>query len=244
MSNFGQQPYYQRPMPLDYGTEAGSPAVASFFNAVYAWMCAGLALTAVIAYWVAGHPTILTQVLGGPVLIMLFIAQIVLVVVISAAVRRINAAVATGLFLLYAALNGLTLSGIFLVYTNATIAGAFIASATMFGVMSVYGMLTHADLSGLGKIAFMALIGLIVASVVNFFLASSGLAWLISYAGVAIFAVLTAYDTQKLRQFALSTANDQAFASRIAVSGALMLYLDFLNLFLFLLQIMGGNRRR
>ena len=170
-------------------------------------------------------------------------AQIVLVVVISMAVQRIGATAATALFLLYAALNGLTLAGLFWVYTLSSIAGAFIASAAMFGAMSVYGMFTRTDLSGWGKLLFMGLIGIIIASVVNMFLANSTLSWIVSYAGVAIFVGLTAYDTQRLRQIAYSTAGDGALAARMSVVGALMLYLDFLNLFLFLVQIMGNRRR-
>jgi FtsH-binding integral membrane protein len=246
MSAFNQSPFQQQGQgfPLDYGAQAGSPAVASFFNSVYAWMCAGLALTAVVAGWVSVRPDVMLHIFNGPALIGLFIAQIVLVGVISAATRRLSATVATALFLLYAALMGLTLSGIFLVYTAASIAGAFVASAAMFGVMSFIGMVTKADLSGLGKLMFMGLIGLIVASLVNVFFAHGAITWLLSYIGVVIFVGLTAYDTQRLKQFALATAGDQAMASRLAVNGALMLYLDFLNLFLFLLQIMGQGRRR
>jgi len=182
------------------------------------------------------------RVTGGS-LILIFVAQIVLVVVISMAVQRIGATAATALFLLYAALNGLTLAGLFWVYTLSSIAGAFIASAAMFGAMSVYGMFTRTDLSGWGKLLFMGLIGIIIASVVNMFLANSTLSWIVSYAGVAIFVGLTAYDTQRLRQIAYSTAGDGALAARMSVVGALMLYLDFLNLFLFLVQIMGNRRR-
>ncbi len=246
MSMFNPSPYGQRNQgyPLDYGAQAGSGVVVSFFNAVYAWMCAGLALTAVVAWWASTRPDVMAHVFRGPILIGLFLAQLVLVGVISAATRQLNASVATGLFLLYAALNGLTLSAIFIVYTASSVAGAFVASAAMFGVMSVIGMITKADLSGLGKILFMGLIGLIVASLVNVFLAHGAITWLLSYAGVVIFVGLTAYDTQKLKQLAVATAGDQAMASRFAVNGALTLYLDFLNLFLFLLQIMRQERRR
>jgi FtsH-binding integral membrane protein len=245
MSMFGPGPFSRdrRPYPLQYEAQPYSPAIASFFNAVYAWMAAGLALTAVVAWWVFSHPEVMRHVFSGGTLALIIIAQLVLVMVLSIAVQRISATAATVLFMLYAALNGLTLSAIFLVYALSSIAGAFIASAAMFGVMSVYGMLTRTDLTGLGKLCFMGLIGIIIASVVNMFLANSALSWIVSYAGVAIFVGLTAYDTQRLRQIAYSTAGDAALAARLSVVGALMLYLDFLNLFLFLLQIMGNRRR-
>jgi FtsH-binding integral membrane protein len=229
-----------RPYDLPAETDAG--AVSRFFNAVYAWMAAGLALTAVVAWWVSTQPDIMAQVFRGPVLIGLFIAQLVLVFTISAATERLSAAAATGLFMLYSGLNGLTLSGILLVYTGATVASAFVVTAGMFGAMSVYGFVTKRDLSGMGSILFMALIGLILASVVSLFWRNDVLTTIINYAGVVIFAGLTAYDTQSLRHIAVATANDPARAMRYSVNGALKLYLDFLNLFLFLLRIMGGRR--
>lgn len=232
-----------RNQTFDYGTQAGSPVLISFFNAVYGWMCAGLALTAVVAWWVSTRFDIVRQVFSTHGMIMLFVAQIVLVMVISAAVQRINATVATVLFLAYAALNGLTLSFIFFAYTASSVAGAFIASAVMFGAMSLYGMVTHRDLSFMGRMLFMALIGLIVASFLNIFLAHGAYYWIISYVGVVIFAGLTAYDTQKLRQIGYATAANPAMAARLSINGALVLYLDFLNLFLFLLQIMGNRRQ-
>jgi uncharacterized protein len=244
MSMFGGQfGQGQRIGPIDYGTQAGSPALISFFNAVYGWMAAGLALTAVVAWWVSQHFAVVQQVFSTKGMIILFIAQIALVVVISGAIQRISAAVATILFLAYAALMGLTLSYIFIIYTLSSVAGAFIASAAMFGAMSLWGMVTHRDLSVMGRMLFMALIGLIVASVINIFLANSAMYWLISYAGVVIFAGLTAYDTQRLQQIAYATAGDPAMAARLSISGALILYLDFINLFLLLLRIMGNRRQ-
>jgi hypothetical protein len=150
---------------------------------------------------------------------------------------------ATVLFLAYSALNGLTLSYIFLVYTLSSVAGAFIASAAMFGAMSLWGMVTKRDLSIMGRVLFMALIGLIVASLLNIFLAHGAYYWIISYAGVVIFAGLTAYDTQRLQQIGYATAGNAAMAARLSIVGALMLYLDFINLFLMLLQIMGNRRQ-
>jgi uncharacterized protein len=228
-----------RPVPLEYGADTRDAAVVRFFNAVYAWMAVGLAVTASVAWLVFTHPAVMKSVLSGGAMIGIFIAEIVLVVVISSAIRRINATTATALFVLYSALNGLMLSVIFLVYTLPSITGTFISCAAMFAVMSVYGMVTKTDLTTMGKILFMALIGLIIASIVNIFFASSALYWLVSYAGVIIFAGLTAYDTQRLRTIALSVQGDAAMSARLSVNGALTLYLDFINMFLFLLRIMG-----
>jgi uncharacterized protein len=229
-----------------YGTqyEAGADAsvVARFFNAVYAWMAAGLTLTAVVAWWVSTRPDLMAQIFRGPILVGLIIAELALVWTISAATERLSAGAATGLFLLYSALNGLTLSVIFLAYAHATLAGAFVVTAGMFGAMSLYGMFTRRDLTGMGSFLFMALIGLILASLVSLFWHNSLLVTLINYAGVLIFVGLTAYDTQVLKYFAVATANDPRAAARQSVNGALRLYLDFLNLFLLLLRIMGNRR--
>jgi FtsH-binding integral membrane protein len=213
-----------------------------FFNAVYGWMAAGLALTAVVAWYVASHQEALKLVLG-PQIWILFIAQIVLVATISIAVNKISASVATALFMLYAALNGLTLSVIFLIYTKSSLASAFGVTAGTFAAMSVYGMVTKTDLTRMGALLFMALIGLVIASVVNIFWANSTMQWIITYAGVFIFVGLTAYDTQKLKQIAYATQNNAALASRLAINGALTLYLDFINLFLFILRLMGDRRQ-
>ena len=240
----------QNPLDRQFGGFAptsesipGSPAIVAFFNAVYGWMAAGLGVTALTAWLVSHNLDAMRTVLSGPMLIGLFIAQIALVVVISSAIQRINANVATILFLLYSALTGLTLSGIFLVYATATITGAFLVTAVTFGAMSAFGMVTHRDLSGIGHFLYMALIGIIIASVVNMFFASSGMYWLITYAGVLIFVGLTAYDTQRLKVLAAQSAGDGALAARYSVVGALMLYLDFINLFLLLLRLLGDRRR-
>jgi FtsH-binding integral membrane protein len=231
-----------RPYPLDYSAGTRDSAVIHFFNAVYAWMAVGLAVTASVAWLVFSHREAWAAVFTGGAMMGIFIIQIVLVVVISAAVRKVSAALATGLFVIYAALNGLLFSSIFMVYTQSSIAGTFVACAAMFAVMSLYGMFTKTDLTTMGKILFMALIGLIVASVINLFVASSGLYWLVSYAGVIIFAGLTAYDTQRLQGIAVSTQGDAALAARLSVSGALMLYLDFINMFLLLLRFLGKRK--
>ena len=222
-------------------SQVGSSVLVAFFNTVYAWMATGLALTAVVAWWVSTQPQLVAR-LGMGTFIVLFIIQIGLVIAISAAINKINATVATALFLLYAALNGVTLSGIFLIYSQASLAGAFFVTAGMFGAMSVVGFVLKTDLTRFRNLFMMALIGFVIASVVNIFFASSTMYWIITYAGVVIFTGLTAYDTQRLKQIAYATAGDPRMASRLAISGALSLYLDFLNLFLMMLRIMGTRR--
>jgi FtsH-binding integral membrane protein len=231
------------PVPLDYSGGERDMAVFHFFNAVYAWMAVGLAVTAGVAWYVSTNAAMQHALYTPGALIGLFLAEIALVVVISSAVQKISASVATMLFVLYAALNGVMFSSIFMLYTRTSITGAFVSSAAMFGVMSLYGMFTKTDLTRMGKILIMALIGIIVASIINFFVASSALYWLISYVGVFLFAGLTAYDTQRLQAIAESTRGNAAMAARLSVSGALMLYLDFINMFLFMLRIFGSGRR-
>lgn len=220
-----------------------SAAVVTFFNAVYAWMAAGLALTAVVGWWLSTRPDLMQQIFRGPVLIGLIIVELILVMTVASAVRRIPTTAATALFLLYAALNGVTLSAIFLVYAHAVIYSAFIVTAGTFGAMTVYGLVTRRDLSGLGSLLFMGLIGIVLATFVSFFWHNSVLTVMINYIGVLIFVGLTAYDTQRLKVWAIETAGDARLAGRLAISGALSLYLDFLNLFLFLVQILGDRRR-
>jgi FtsH-binding integral membrane protein len=206
-------------------------------------MAAGLAVTALVAWWVASRPDLLRQIFSPGLLIVLIIAQLALVWTVSAAIRRISATTATVLFLIYAALNGLTLSIIFLAYAHAVIFSAFIITAGMFGAMSLWGFITRRDLTGMGGLLFMGLIGLILASVVSLFWHNTVLTVLINYIGVAIFLGLTAYDTQKLKQMAVATQGDAALAARLSITGALSLYLDFLNLFLFMLRILSDRNR-
>lgn len=232
---------YGRPQPrtLDYGVSAGT--LVSFMNLVYAWMCVGLATTAVVAWFVATQTNLLHSFTPG-LFIGLFIGQLALVWIISAAVQSLNATMATALFLLYAAINGVLFSGIILVYEPTIIGVAFGTAAGLFAAMSVVGFITKKDLTSLGGFLLVALIGLIIASIVNAFWANTQLDWIINYAGVAIFLGLTAYDTQKLKNIAAATQDDPKLAARLAVSGSLMLYLDFINLFLFLLRILGKAR--
>jgi FtsH-binding integral membrane protein len=212
---------------------------SSIISQVYAWMTAGLLVTGAVAAYTAQSQWLLQLIFGNPFGIwVLFIAQIAMVIGLSAGIGRLAPATATALFIAYAALNGLTMASIFLVYTRTSIASTFFITASTFGVMSLYGYTTKRDLTKMGSLLFMALIGLILASLVNFFLKSTALYWIITYAGVLIFVGLIAWDTQKIKR--LSTqATDETSARRIAILGSLMLYLDFINLFLFLLRIFG-----
>lgn len=209
---------------------------------VYAWMTAGLLTTGAVAMFVAGVPGLVFSIVGNPIIFWgLIIAQVAMVWILSANVMRLSPAAATAMFLGYALLNGLTLSVIFLVYTAASIASTFFVTAGTFGAMSAYGYFTKRDLSSWGNLLFMALIGLIIASVVNIFWANSTLYWIITYGGVLLFVALTAYDTQKIKHMA-AQATDETSERRIAIYGALTLYLDFINLFLYLLRILGSRR--
>jgi uncharacterized protein len=229
------------PQELDYQSSVGTATIGTFFNAVYAWMAAGLALTAVVAWMVSRQPQVLMSLGAG--IWLLFIVQLGLVIAISGAINRIGAAVATALFMLYAAINGVLLSVIFLVYAHTTIASAFMVTAGTFGAVSLYGFVTKADLTKYGTFLLMALIGLIIAIVVNMFLRSGPMDTVISCIGVLLFTALTAYDTQKLKIIAIQTENNPAMAARLSITGALTLYLDFINLFLFILRLMGNKRR-
>ena len=214
----------------------------SFLSQVYAWMTAGLLVTSAVAAYTANTPIVLNLIYGNPFTIwILFIAQIGLVIGLSAAIDRLTPGVATALFIGYAALNGLTLSAIFLVYTYTSIAQTFLATAATFGVMSLYGATTKRDLSTAGNLLVMGLIGLIIGSVVNLFWANSVLYWLITYLGIAVFIGLTAWDTQEIKRMS-QQAHDETTAQRVAIIGALKLYLDFINLFVLLLRIFGSRR--
>lgn len=215
---------------------------SSIMTQVYAWMTAGLLVTGAVAAYAANTPAVLNLIYGNPITIwVLFIAQIAMVIGLSAAIGRLSPGTATALFMGYAALNGLTLSAIFLVYTRASIAQAFFATAATFGAMSLYGYTTKRDLSTIGNILFMALIGFFIGSIINIFWASSALYWVLTYLGIAVFIGLTAWDTQRIRLMS-QQASDETSARRVAILGALRLYLDFINLFLLLLRVLGGRR--
>jgi len=210
-----------------------------FMTAVYRWMTLGLAVTAVVAYSVASSEEALRLVIGNRfVFFGLIIAEFGLVIGISAAANRLSAAAAGGLFLLYSALNGATLSVVLLLYTGSSVALAFVTTAGTFGAMSVYGTVTRRDLSSWGSFLMMGLMGVVIASVVNVFLHSGMMSFVISCVAVVVFTGLAAYDTQKLRAFARAGGGTAA----MPVNGALALYLDFVNLFLALLRLFGRRR--
>lgn len=240
LSQYGSR---SQPLPYARGGAAGANAIAVFMNAVYAWMCVGLGITAAVAWMTANNEAMLRSVFSGGTFIILVLIELGLVLVISRAINKIDTLVATLLFCLYAALNGLTLSVIFVAYNLGTVGAAFAITAGTFALTSLVGFVTKKDLSGLGGILLMALFGLIIASIVNIFFVSDTLYWIVNYAGVLIFVGLTAYDTQKLKVMAVQTANDPAMAGRLSVVGSLVLYLDFVNLMLFILRILGGKRR-
>lgn len=216
--------------------------VQSFFMQVYGWMTSGLLATGILAYYTSHSPFLLSVIFGSKLVFYgLLLANLGIVFVLSRSIQSLSATAASFLFFVYASLNGLTLASIFLLYTHSSIATVFFITAGTFGAMSAYGYLTKADLSKWGNILFMSVIGLVIATLVNLFLQSSTLMWLLTYAGVLIFVGLTAYDTQQLKEMAYSL-DDEETAGKFAVLGALTLYLDFINLFLYLLRIFGKRR--
>ncbi len=220
-------------------------SVASIFmRQVYQWMTLGLGITAATAWMVAGSQSMQALIFSSSiVLIALVIAQLGLVVAISAAIQRMSAATATGLFMLYSALTGLTLSSVFMVYPMGSIVTAFIVTSGTFLAMSLYGWVTKRDLTAMGSFLMMGLFGIIIAMVVNIFMQSAMMDYVISGVGVLIFTGLTAYDTQKIKEFgANAPLNDSTAVRRGVILGALTLYLDFINLFLMMLRFMGGSR--
>lgn len=221
-----------------------SVAFPSLMRKVYVWMTLALVITGFVAYGVASSPGIITALVSNKLLFWgLFIAELALVWTVSARINRLSLTTATLLFILYSALNGATLSLILLVYTMQSIASVFFITAGTFDVMAAIGYFTKADLSSLGKILMMALIGLIIATVVNaFLLKSGGFSLILSYVGVLIFVGLTAYDTQKIKQMLIMADDVNEETQKIALLGSLSLYLDFINLFLYLLRIFGNSR--
>ena len=216
----------------------------SLMRNVYLWMTLGLAITGVVAYGASQSEAIMSLLLGSGSFMILFIVQIALVFFLSARIMKMSPMTATFSFAVYAIINGLTMSYIFLVYTSLAIASTFFITAGMFGTMSVFAFVTKSDLSNWRSYLFMGLIGIIIASLVNIFLRSGTLSYIISYAGVVIFMGLTAYDTQKIKQMSdsLSEGLDEPNYIRLSIMGALKLYLDFINIFLFMLRILGGRR--
>lgn len=217
-----------------------SEAFPVLMRKVYVWMTLALAITGFTAYGVATSPGILQAIYTNQILFWgLVIAEFALVFGVSAAINRLSLTTATLMFILYSVINGALLSYIFLAYTASSVTIVFFITAGTFGAMALIGYTTKADLSSMGKILFMALIGLIIATVVNLFVKSSGLTMILSYIGVLVFVGLTAYDTQKIKQMLLQAPDASEGAQKMALLGALTLYLDFVNLFIYLLRIFG-----
>ena len=215
---------------------------STFLQRVFLWMFLGLALTGGVAGLIGSNDQLLTDITQTPGLVLgVVIAQLAIVLLLVFLLPRMSVALATVLFLVYSATVGVTFAFLFELYTSQSIFTAFLITAGMFGALAVWGAVTHIDLSKVGSIAFMALIGLILATIVNLFWANETLYWITTYAGVGIFSALTAYDMQKLNQISKQGLSGEA-EGRAAIMGALALYLDFINLFLFLLRIFGQQR--
>ncbi len=214
----------------------------SFITKVYGWMSLGLALTGWVAGTIGTNPTFLGFLLSNRILFYgLILGEFALVIGLSGWVRNMTAGAATMAFLIYSAFNGATLSVIFMIYTNGSIASTFFLTAATFAAMSFYGYVTKRDLTSIGNICFMLLIGIILASVVNIFLNSSALMWITTYVGLFVFVGLTAYDTQKIKAMTM-VGMDEETATKAAIMGALTLYLDFINMFLMLIRLTGKRR--
>ena len=224
--------------------ERGSLSLAfpALMRKVYVWMTLALAISGLTAYGVAHSENLLALIYGNRLVFWgLIIAELALVFTVSAAINRLSLTTATLLFILYSVVNGATLSYIFAAFSTAVITKVFFITAGTFGAMALYGYFTKSDLSKMGKIAFMALIGLIIASLVNLFMRSPMLDLIVSYAGVLVFVGRTAWDTQKIKQMLAMQEYADEGAQKIALMGALSLYLDFINLFIYLLRIFGSR---
>ncbi|HIV09874.1 MAG TPA: Bax inhibitor-1/YccA family protein [Candidatus Spyradenecus faecavium] len=231
------------PDALAMRSEARAVGVNRVYNFIYGWMAAGLAVSGLVAWMVANAVATGSFQLSSGTLIVCLVAEIALVFALSFAIHKLAPMAAAALFMVYAALNGVTLSILLLVYDIGTIQTAFFATAGTFAAMAVFGTVTKRDLSTLGRVCMMAVIGLIVASLVNVFMRNTGLQAVICYVGVAAFVGLTAYDAQKVRELADAADRlDAPTVARLGILGALQLYLDFINLFIYLVQILGRSR--
>lgn len=217
-------------------------AQRTFLQRVFAWMGTGLGITALVAWTVSTNESTVLAMGRGTGLLLLLVT-VGLVFAIQGAAARLKPTLAATLFVAYSGLMGLALSWVFLVYTQDSLASTFVATAATFGACAAYGAMTKKDLSSWGSLLFMALIGIVIASVVNVFLRSSGLAWAVSIVGVFVFTGLTAYDMQRLKRIHAAGTEGGAADRGMAIVGALVLYLDFVNLFLILLRFMGDRRR-
>ena len=231
-----QRSYNERPIEM-------SEAFPALMRKVYVWMSLALLITGMTAYYVATNQVIMNAILTSRVLLYgLFAVELALVIIVSAAINRLSVLTATLMFLLYSVLNGATLSVIFFVYQLSSIATVFFITAGTFGTMALIGYTTKKDLSSIGRILTMSLIGLVIATLVNIFIKSDGLTMILSYIGVLVFVGLTAWDSQKIKRMLLQATDVNEVTKKIALLGALTLYLDFVNLFLYLLRIFGKRR--
>lgn len=216
---------------------------ALFITKVYNWMALALLVTGLVAYFTASSPSMTSAIVSSKLVFYgLLIGELLLVIYLTSAIKRLSQNMAIAVFMIYSILNGLTMSVIFLVYTSSSISTTFLVTAGTFGAMSLYGYYTKKDLTSIGNMAMMALIGIIIASIVNMFLQNEMMYWIITYLGVAVFVGLTAYDTQKLKEIGSRGFVNEEGMEKMSILGALTLYLDFINLFLFLLRIFGGRK--
>lgn len=224
-----------------YGNKEQS--ISDVFSKIFGWMFGGLLITGATAFYTATTPWLLEKIFTNNIYwIGLLIAELVLVIVLTTRVHKMSKGVAITSFLLYSVVNGLTLSTIFLAYTFESIASVFFISAGMFGIMALYGYTTKKDLSKIGSILLMGLVGIILASLVNLFILNNTFSFIIAILAIVIFVGLTAYDVQRIKSMAYQVGNDSEFTTKFAIIGALTLYLDFINLFLELLRIFGKSR--
>lgn len=235
---------FQSPLVYNNQTiEQQAEIQRGFILRVYGWMTLGLIATTLAALWTIYTPGLLNAIINTPLLFFgLLIGELVLVVVLTAAVNRMAPAVAGIVFLGYAILVGVTFSVLILVYTSSSIALTFGITACTFGIMTLFGYTTHRDLTKLGSLLIMALIGLVIAMLANLFFKNPAIYWITTFVGILIFIGLVAYDTQKLKKMSLSVSQDGDLASKASIVGALSLYLDFINMFLLLLRIFGRRK--
>lgn len=220
-----------------------STAFPILMRKVYLWMTLALVITGFTAYYVASSESLMMALFSNQIIFWgLVIGELVLVFSLSAAINKLSLTAATLMFVLYSVINGATMSFIFLVYTASSVTNVFLITAATFAVMAFFGYFTKTDLTSWGKILMMALIGIIIATIVNIFTKSEGLAVILNYLGVLVFVGLTAYDSQKIKQMLMQAPDAGEGAQKVALLGALSLYLDFINLFIYLLRILGSRR--
>ena len=223
-------------------TQATDEGLRKYMLQVYNYMFIGLALTGVIAFFVGNSPELLQTIFGTPLKWVVMLAPLAIVMGMSFKINSLSVTAAKNLFYLYAALMGVSLSVIFIQFTGASIARCFFISASMFGGMSIYGYSTKKDLTSMGSFLMMGVFGIIILSIINIFAGSSGLSTLISLAAIVIFVGLTAYDTQKIKQTYFTLGGNSDMAKKLGVFGALSLYIDFIMIFIHLLQLIGDRK--